>query len=161
MREPPPPVTAAALRADALRSVVLEAAVLAGHLFLYPAGLAPEGLRPCRRPAAPYGAVPRGTRPPVVLLHGLSDNRSVFVPLRRALVRDGARHVRAVNHSPLTRDLRAAAHRLADHVDELLARTGHDEVDHVGHRQGGRVAPDEVTVRYYKMTLPPQVKLFI
>ncbi|URM89971.1 alpha/beta fold hydrolase [Streptomyces sp. MRC013] len=143
MREPPPSVTATALRADALRSAVVEAVVLAGHLLLYPTGLAPAGLRPGRCPAT----APHGTRPPVVLLHGLSDNRSVFVPLHRALARDGTRHVRAVNHSPLICDLRTAAHRLAGHVDELRVRTGHDEVDLVGHSLGGLVA------RYYVQRL--------
>ncbi|MFJ8694591.1 esterase/lipase family protein [Streptomyces roseolilacinus] len=153
MREPPPPVTATALRADALRSAVLEAAVLAGHLLLYPTGLVPAGLVPARlHPGrcptpAPHGAIPYVARPPVVLLHGLSDNRSVFVPLHRALARDGTRHVRAVNHSPLTLDLRAAARRLTGHVDELRARTGRDEVDLVGHSLGGLVA------RYYVQRL--------
>ncbi|MCP9957661.1 esterase/lipase family protein [Streptomyces sudanensis] len=143
MREPPPFVTATVLRADALRSAVVEAAVLAGHLLLYPTGLAPAALRPGRCPAT----APHGTRPPVVLLHGLSDNCSVFVPLHRALARDGTRHVQAVNHSPLICDLRTAAHRLTDHVDELRARTGHDEVDLVGHSLGGLVA------RYYVQRL--------
>lgn len=153
MRGPPPPATATALRADALRSAALEAAVLAGHVFLYPAGLIPAGLVPerlvpeCLRPGRCPTAAPHGTRPPVVLLHGLSDNRSAFVLLRHALARDGTRYVRAVNHSPLTRDLRAAAHRLADHVEELRARTGHAEVDLVGHSLGGLVA------RYYAQRL--------
>ncbi|WP_228979956.1 triacylglycerol lipase [Streptomyces sp. DH12] len=122
---------------DVLRAAALEAVVLAGHLLLYPSGLVTDRC----------AATPCGPRPPVVLLHGLSDNRSAFVLLRRALARDGTRRVVAVNHSPLTLDLRAAAHRLARHVEEVCERTGHARVDLVGHSLGGLVA------RYYVQRL--------
>ncbi|KUH38003.1 esterase/lipase family protein [Streptomyces changanensis] len=120
-----------------MRAAVLEAVVLAGHLLLYPSGLVTDRC----------ADTPCGPRPPVLLLHGLSDNRSAFVVLRRALVRDGTRRVVAVNHSPLTRDLRAAARRLDRHVEEVCERTGRDQVDLVGHSLGGLVA------RYYVQRL--------
>ncbi|WP_149184965.1 triacylglycerol lipase [Streptomyces sp. TRM49041] len=136
-----PLIRATAIHTDVLKAAVLETAVLAGHLLLYPAGITRE------RAATAPATAPRGARPPVLLLHGLSDNRSVFVLLRRALARDGTRHVEALNHSPLTCDLRAAARRLARHVEDVCARTGRQEVDLVGHSLGGLVA------RYYVQRL--------
>ncbi|MFF9348135.1 esterase/lipase family protein [Streptomyces sp. NPDC014734] len=82
-------------------------------------------------------------RLPVVLLHGFIDNRSVFVLLRRSLARHGWRHLEFLNYSPLTRDIRTAAELLGRHVEEICARTGHQEVDIVGHSLGGLIA------RYY------------
>lgn len=126
------PASGAALRAGALELVVL-----GGHLFLYPTGVWQE------KAAADLPA----TRPPVLLLHGFTDNRSVFVLLRRALAADGLRHVEAHNYSPLTRDLRDAARLLARRVEELCERTGQERVDLVGHSLGGLVG------RYYVQRL--------
>ncbi|MGW2415793.1 esterase/lipase family protein [Streptomyces tubercidicus] len=85
--------------------------------------------------------------PPVLLLHGFIDNRSVFLLLRRSLHRHGWRHVEALNYSPLTCDLRKAAELLGRHVEETCARTGHRRVDLVGHSLGGLIA------RYYVQRL--------
>lgn len=81
--------------------------------------------------------------PPVVMLHGFVDNRSVFVLLRRSLARHGWRHLACLNYSPLTCDIRAAAELLARHIEKICARTGRSEVDIVGHSLGGLIA------RYY------------
>ncbi|MFD3758875.1 esterase/lipase family protein [Streptomyces sp. NPDC058622] len=131
------PLSGAALRAGAL-----EVVVLGGHLLLYPTGVCQEKI-----PAAPRATRPPATRPPVLLLHGFTDNRSVFVLLRRALGADGLRHVEAYNYSPFTRDLRVTARHLARRVDELRERTGQDRVDLVGHSLGGLVG------RYYVQRL--------
>ncbi|MEU5213478.1 alpha/beta fold hydrolase [Streptomyces sp. NPDC020742] len=153
-----------------LRSTVMELAVLAGHLLLYPTGISQE--RPLPRPAPPPpGGSAHGrpataaghpdtdgppplllptegrAHPPVLLLHGFIDNRSVFVLLRRSLLRHGWRHVEALNYSPLTCDLRKAAELLGRHVEEVCARTGHRRVDVVGHSLGGLIA------RYYVQRL--------
>ncbi|MEU9801023.1 alpha/beta fold hydrolase [Streptomyces sp. NPDC051000] len=131
----------------ALRAVALEAVVLTGHLLLYPTGLREE------RPAAGPAAGACGQRPPVLLLHGFNDNRSIFVLLRRALGADGLRRVETYNYSPFTRDLRATARHLARRVEDLCERSGQERVDLVGHSLGGLVA------RYYVQRLGGDVRV--
>ncbi|WP_244943451.1 esterase/lipase family protein [Streptomyces inhibens] len=148
-----------------LRSTVVDLAVLAGHLLLYPTGISQE--RPVPRPTGgPAAAGPPSSptgpaapdlppllptegraHPPVLLLHGFIDNRSVFMLLRRSLHRHGWRRVEALNYSPLTCDLRKAAELLSRHVEEVCVRTGHRRVDIVGHSLGGLIA------RYYVQRL--------
>ncbi|MCX4982929.1 triacylglycerol lipase [Streptomyces sp. NBC_00572] len=131
-----------------MKATALELAILTGHLVLYPSGIVAERLAP----AAPPSEVTPGRRP-VVLLHGFVDNRSVFVLLRRSLVRSGRGCVESLNYSPLTCDLRAAAELLGRRVDEIRARTGHAEVDIVGHSLGGLIA------RYYVQRLGGDTKV--
>ncbi|MEV0369984.1 alpha/beta fold hydrolase [Streptomyces sp. NPDC050636] len=148
----------------------MDLAILAGHLLLYPTGISQEqpGHRPARHPTPEPtpGAGPAHTpapdhapdplpllptegraHPPVLLLHGFIDNRSVFVLLRRSLHRYGWPHVEALNYSPLTCDLRKAAELLGRHVEEVCTRTGHRRLDIVGHSLGGLIA------RYYVQRL--------
>ncbi|MFF0556034.1 esterase/lipase family protein [Streptomyces sp. NPDC020472] len=125
-----------------MKATALEVAILTGHLVLYPSGMVAERLSPAPRPTT---STP-GSRP-VILLHGFVDNRSVFVMLRRSLLRHGRGCVESLNYSPLTCDLRAAAGLLGRRVDEVRARTGHAEVDIVGHSLGGLIA------RYYVQRL--------
>ncbi|MFF7235997.1 alpha/beta fold hydrolase [Streptomyces collinus] len=129
------------------KATALEAAILAGHLLLYPTGLVQE--RRCAPLAAGEGTtrLPARPGPPVVLLHGFIDNRSVFVLLRRSLVRNGGQRVESLNYSPLTCDIRTAAELLGRHVEEICARTGSERVDIVGHSLGGLIA------RYYVQCL--------
>ncbi len=87
------------------------------------------------------------SHPPVLLLHGFIDNRSVFVLLRRSLRRHGWRHLEALNYSPLTCDIRKAAELLGRHVEDVCERTGHRRIDLVGHSLGGLIA------RYYVQRL--------
>ncbi|WP_184346305.1 esterase/lipase family protein [Streptomyces olivoverticillatus] len=124
-----------------VRATVLELAILATHVLLYPAGLARERQAP-PLPAAEAVPVPAGP-PPVLLLHGFIDNRSVFFLLRRSLRRNGWRQVVCLNYPLLTRDVRIAAAALGRHVEEVCERTGQPQVDVVGHSLGGLVA------RYY------------
>ncbi|MFG2226879.1 esterase/lipase family protein [Streptomyces sp. NPDC048644] len=140
---PSTPDTCRLIRPHALslRSALTELLVLAGHLALYPTGITQE--QPTPSTPAPTAPAP----PPVLLLHGFIDNRSVFVLLRRSLRRQGLRHVEALNYSPLTCDLRKAAELLGRHVAELCARTGQPRVDIVGHSLGGLIA------RYYVQRL--------
>ncbi|MCS0637098.1 alpha/beta fold hydrolase [Streptomyces sp. LP05-1] len=125
-----------------LRATALEVAILAGHLLLYPTGIAPE-----RRSARGRRELAGHNRVPTLLLHGFVDNRSVFVLLRRSLARHGWRHLESLNYSPLTSDLRTAAGLLGRHVEDICARTGQARVDIVGHSLGGLIA------RYYVQRL--------
>lgn len=146
-----------------LRAAALEAASLASRTLLYPAGMAQERCVPAPpagageedervRPGSPPGgrrergrSGDTGSRegekcPPVLLLHGFIDNRSVFTLLRRSLVRNGWRDIRAFNYSPLTCDVRCAAERLAEYVEEVCESTGRRRIDVVGHSLGGLIA---------------------
>ncbi|MEI5102103.1 alpha/beta fold hydrolase [Streptomyces sp. PmtG] len=130
-----------------LKATALELAILAGHLLLYPSGIAQE-----RRPTPPSPPpdaprLPSQGKPPVLLLHGFIDNRSVFVLLRRSLAQHGRQHVECLNYSPLTCDIPKAAELLGRHVEEICERTGHERVDIVGHSLGGLIA------RYYAQRL--------
>ncbi|MFE7624320.1 esterase/lipase family protein [Streptomyces sp. NPDC057509] len=154
-RLPIPSLPIPAVPTALLRATALELAVLAGHALLYPTGIADER-HPEPAPAPPPTPDPRATgrlpgevagRPPVVLLHGFIDNRSVFVLLRRSLARHGWHHLESLNHSPLTSDIRTAAELLGRHIEEICARTGHERVDIVGHSLGGLIA------RYYVQRL--------
>ncbi|MFD7066470.1 lipase family alpha/beta hydrolase [Streptomyces sp. NPDC059913] len=150
-----------------LKATALELVALTAHVLLYPTGITGErrnapcpaepptattgpaatgrasARTPARAPAPPAGEEP----PPVVLVHGFIDNRSVFVLLRRALAQRGHRHVESLNYSPLTCDIRTAAELFGRHVEEICARTGHQEIDIVGHSLGGLIA------RYYVQRL--------
>lgn len=133
-----------------LRVAGLEMAILAGHLLLYPTGVLPERAVP--GPARPVSAGDSegpgpAEPPPVLLLHGFADNRSIFAPLRRSLRRHGWSHVEGLNYSPLTCDVRQAAAALGGRVERLCERSGHPRVDIVGHSLGGLIA------RYYVQRL--------
>ncbi|MCS0600134.1 alpha/beta fold hydrolase [Streptomyces sp. LP11] len=143
----------AGLSLTLLKATALEAAILTGHLLLYPTGLVQERRGPGDPPAPAErsgdGPVPLPVRPgpPVVLLHGFIDNRSVFVLLRRSLAQHGRCRVESLNYSPLTCDIRSAAELLARHVEEICERTGSTRIDIVGHSLGGLIA------RYYVQCL--------
>ncbi|MFD5334763.1 esterase/lipase family protein [Streptomyces hawaiiensis] len=131
-----------------LKATALEVAILAGHLLLYPSGITQERRAPAPAPPADGAAqLPTQAKPPVVLLHGFIDNRSVFVLLRRSLAQHGRQQIESLNYSPLTCDIRAAAELLGRHIEEICERTGADRVDVVGHSLGGLIA------RYYVQRL--------
>jgi pimeloyl-ACP methyl ester carboxylesterase len=84
---------------------------------------------------------------PVVLVHGIGDNRSAFTVLRRTLRRRGFSRIVTVNYSPLTSDVRKAAAALAGHVERVCEQSGYEQVFLVGHSLGGIIA------RYYVQRL--------
>ncbi|CAL9567902.1 lipase family alpha/beta hydrolase [Streptomyces sp. enrichment culture] len=144
------------LSVNLLKASALEAAILAGHLLLYPSGIIQERRAsappapadptdPDRSPPAPR--LPAPGHPPVVLLHGFIDNRSVFLFLRRSLAQHGRHQVESLNYSPLTCDIRIAAELLGRHIEEICERTGSERVDVVGHSLGGLIG------RYYVQRL--------
>jgi triacylglycerol lipase len=144
--------------ARGLRSLLSPATVTGGltelawvgaHALLYPLGARTEQLRPHDRyrPGAQPPAVralfaddPLAAHIPVVLVHGLVDNRSIFTVMRRALKRRGFAQVCTWNYSPLQRDVESAAAALGRHVEQLCRETGHERVHIVGHSLGGLVA---------------------
>ncbi|MFF1273853.1 esterase/lipase family protein [Streptomyces marokkonensis] len=144
------PTRLADLSVALLKATALELAILAGHLLLYPAGIVQERRDQCRPVLpAPDGAaqLPAEAKPPVVLLHGFIDNRSVFVLLRRSLSQHGRHQIESLNYSPLTCDIRIAAELLGRHIEQVCERTGSRQVDVVGHSLGGLIA------RYYVQRL--------
>jgi len=143
------PSRLAGLSMTLLKATALEIVILAGHLLLYPSGMAQERRGPLPELPSPQDAtqLPTEAKPPVVLLHGFIDNRSVFVLLRRSLAQHGRRQVESLNYSPLTCDIRTAAELLGRHIEEICERTGSREVDIVGHSLGGLIA------RYYVQRL--------
>lgn len=130
-----------------LKATALELAILAGHLLLYPSGMTQERRITPQLPPSDAPRLPTEEKPPVVLLHGFIDNRSVFVLLRRSLAQHGGRHLESLNYSPLTCDIRAAADLLGRHIEDICERTGQERVDVVGHSLGGLIA------RYYVQRL--------
>jgi len=145
-----------------LRGLAVELAWTGVHLALYPWGLVDGHLRPCGpwthhrtatlRPEERSLVVSdmAASTTPVLLVHGIVDNRSIFALLARSLRRRGFGAVHAVNYSPMTAftgDIRSAARDLGDHVERLCASTGADRVHIVGHSLGGLLA------RYYVQRL--------
>jgi hypothetical protein len=131
-----------------LKATALEIAILAGHLLLYPSGITQERRAPVPPlPADGTAQLPTEAKPPVLLLHGFIDNRSVFVLLRRSLAQHGRQQIESLNYSPLTCDIRAAAELLGRRIEEICERTGAGQIDVVGHSLGGLIA------RYYVQRL--------
>ena len=145
------------LSPQGLRGTGTELAWFAAHAALYPLGVLAErgrvagreqaerftlaDLPPVQRGLLMGDVVAAGT--PILLVHGLVDNRSVFTVLRRALRRRGFGQVLTLNYSPFTQDVREAARRLEQLVERTCEETGYERVHVVGHSLGGLVA------RYY------------
>jgi pimeloyl-ACP methyl ester carboxylesterase len=126
-----------------------ELAWVGAHALLWPLGTRAEPLRPDSRfrpglqsPAvrALFADDPLAARTPVLLVHGLVDNRSIFAVMRRSLRRRGFAQVCSWNYGPRPRDVESTAATLARHVERVCEETGHDRVHVVGHSLGGLVA---------------------
>src|SRR3954447_17909216 len=139
-----------------LTGSLTELAWVGAHALLYPLGTRTEVLRPDVRfrPGTQSPAVralfaddPLAARIPVLLVHGLVDNRSVFAVMRRSLRRRGFSTVCSWNYSPLLGDVAEGAAHLAEKVERICEETGHERVHVVGHSLGGLIA------RYYVQRL--------
>jgi alpha/beta hydrolase fold len=126
-----------------------ELAWVGAHLLMYPLGARGESLRPDprHRPGAQpptaralFAADPLAARTPVLLVHGLVDNRSVFSVMNRSLRRRGFTHVCGWNYSPLLTDIARGAADLGAHIEDICEQTGYDRVHVVGHSLGGLIA---------------------
>jgi pimeloyl-ACP methyl ester carboxylesterase len=148
------------LSRDGLRGTATEVAWVAAHGVMYPWGLATErrrvhreelerftlaDLSPVQRGLLLGDVVAAGT--PIILLHGLVDNGSIFVTLRRSLRRRGFGRIITLNYSPFSQDVRDVAQRLSVLVEKTCEETGYEKVHVVGHSLGGLVA------RYYVQKL--------
>ena len=130
-----------------------EVSWLAAHAAMYPVGLLAERAdfedpryRIDTLPPVSRGLVTgdiNAAGRPILLVHGIGDNRSAFSILRRTLRRRGFGRITTVNYSPLTSDIRRAAADFGKHVERVCRQTGYDEVFVVGHSLGGVIA------RYY------------
>ena len=144
-------VAAAASRTA--KAAAIELTWIGAHIVLYPLGVVEEKTRakadryslhdlsPGHRGLLIGDIEAAGT--PIVLIHGVVDNRSIFTVLRRGLRRRGFGQVQSLNYSPLTDDVRDVARRLQDVVEAVCAETGYERVHLIGHSMGGLVA------RYY------------
>lgn len=154
------PATGRALRSvlspAGLVGVAVETAWVGLHLALYPWGWLEErldeasGHRVSHLPPVQRGLLVNDVEAagtPIILLHGVIDNRSIFTVLRRALRGRGFSRTYALNYSPLTDDIPSVARRLSAFVDEVCADTGYERVHIVGHSMGGIIG------RYYVQRL--------
>lgn len=140
-----------------LKGAFVETAWLATHIAMYPMGLmeerareeAPrhnlEGLPPVQRGLIIGDVEAAGT--PIILVHGIIDNHSIFTVLRRSLSRRGFGRVISLNYSPLSDDIPRIARRLSMLVDAVCRETGYERVHIVGHSMGGVIS------RYYVQKL--------
>jgi pimeloyl-ACP methyl ester carboxylesterase len=126
-----------------------ELAWVGAHVLLYPLGTRTEPVQPDARfrpgqqsPAvrALFAADPLAARIPVLLVHGLVDNRSIFAIMRRRLRRRGFSTVCSWNYSPLLHDVEGGARDLGEHIARICEQTGHERVHVVGHSLGGLIA---------------------
>ena len=139
-----------------LTGALVETVWVAAHLVMYPLGILRERAHDVER----YGyedLTPRqrslvvtnieAASTPILLVHGMIDNRGIFAVLTRRLRAFGFSRVVTLNYSPVTNDIRAAAEGLALQVEALVARTGYERIHIVGHSLGGLIA------RYYVQRL--------
>ncbi|MGY1821509.1 esterase/lipase family protein [Geodermatophilus sp. SYSU D00079] len=147
-RTPLAPLRGLVTRA-ALTGGITELALVGAHVLMYPLGTRSEPLRldPRCRPGeqppgvrALFAADPLAARIPVVLVHGLVDNHSIFAVMRRSLRRRGFAHVCSWNYSPLLTDVARGARALGEHLERVCEQTGHERVHVVGHSLGGLIA---------------------
>jgi pimeloyl-ACP methyl ester carboxylesterase len=142
-----------ALRALCTRSTLTggltELAWVGAHVLMYPLGTRTAVLRPdpSHRPGEQPATVralfaddPLAARIPVLLVHGLIDNRSVFSVMQRSLRRRGFAHVGTWNYSPLLTDVARGAADLGTHIERVCEQTGYDRLHVVGHSLGGLIA---------------------
>lgn len=137
------------------RGTAVEVGWIATHVATYPLGLRREHHEPhvAAEPHHPYRTdrlrlSQRGllvgnieaARTPILLVHGVIDNHSVFGPLRHALHRRGFGRTLTFSYELLPHDLRRPAAQLRDVIEQLCSEVGYDRIHVVGHSLGGLLA---------------------
>ena len=137
------PVTAA------LPGLAREVAWNVAHLATYPLGALPgSAARMLRRRGNASDPGQRGlltldpgaATTPILMVHGIVDNHSIFTRLDRLLRARGFATVAAYDYGLLTADVARAAAGLGTVVRRLAHDTGHERVQVVGHSLGGLLA---------------------
>lgn len=136
---------AAALRPSTYPALARELSSTLTAAALYPLGVVDEVLGSVVDKVVGT-ADPATDARPVVLVHGYGSIKSHWLTLNVALRRIGISDVTAINYNPWTADIRAISAGLVAHVDAVLARTGADKVNLVGHSMGGLVIRHAVEV---------------
>lgn len=136
-----------------LAGAAIESGWLAAHLVTYPFGVRAEQveradqgyriehLKPHQRGLLVSDIEAAGT--PILMIHGLIDNRSIWTMMQRGLRSRGFNHLTTVNYSPMVSDIRVAAAHLGEEVERIVAETGYERIHIIGHSLGGLIA------RYY------------
>lgn len=129
--------------------VAREAGWVTAHLMTYPFGLINEsaakpsrrhdlvGLSPHQRSLVHFAVDAAAT--PILLVHGIVDNHTIFSPLERALRRRGFTDLSSFDYGVLTSDVRATAQDLAVAVQKLVEESGAEKVHIIGHSLGGLI----------------------
>ncbi len=152
MRVPASPAPGALREAwTTLGGALVEAAWVGAHVGTYPWGYLRartpvadvdrctlRGLPPLRRALLLGSLEAAGT--PILLVHGLADNRSIFAPLRHSLRRRGFSRILAWNHDGVLGGVERAATALATRVEQVRRETGYERLHIVGHSLGGIIA---------------------
>jgi hypothetical protein len=142
----------AALTPRVLQGAAVELGWLTTHLAMYPLGLVSgsghradrlnlSGLTPAQRSLLVSNVRAAGT--PILLVHGIIDNHTVFTLMRRQLHRRGFTRIHSFSYSPLTLDVRTTAERLGAEIEALCEEHGSEQIHVIGHSLGGLIA------RYY------------
>ncbi len=141
-----------------LSGLAVEIGWVSAHAAIYPLGLLrdrgddpdPNRFRFGDLPLAQrqlIGADVQAASTPIVLIHGIVDNRTIFTMMRRGLRRRGFACIRSFSYGPHTNDLRATAERFGSYIEDLVEETGCDRIHVIGHSLGGLIA------RYYVQRL--------
>ena len=141
-----------------LSGLAVEIGWVSAHAAIYPLGLFrdrgddpdPGRFRFGDLPLAQRGLIGadvEAATTPIVLIHGIVDNRTIFTMMRRGLRRRGFGCIRSFSYGPHTNDLRATAERFGAFIEDLVEETGSDRVQVIGHSLGGLIA------RYYVQRL--------